>query len=121
MAYRLDAQPRAHDRRQFPVQEPQAALAPRRGLVLGHAGGCRPRQQHHGLAVGGLAAPMYFAEERTIGPSLGADNITKGIDASLWGMLFVSLKAGFMMLLLACLPPSLYWFSTSTMALYSCT
>src|SRR5471032_1568360 len=34
---------------------------------------------------------MYFAEERTIGPSLGADNITKGIDASLWGMLFVSL------------------------------
>ncbi|MGY4490395.1 protein translocase subunit SecD [gamma proteobacterium L18] len=43
------------------------------------------------LRAGGLAAPMYFAEERTIGPSLGADNITKGIHASLWGMLFVSL------------------------------
>ncbi|AUZ57488.1 Protein-export membrane protein SecD [Pseudomonas sp. XWY-1] len=43
------------------------------------------------LRAGGLAAPMYFAEERTIGPSLGADNITKGINASLWGMLFVSL------------------------------
>ena len=43
------------------------------------------------LRAGGLAAPMYFAEERTIGPSLGADNITKGIDASLWGMLFVSI------------------------------
>ncbi len=43
------------------------------------------------LRAGGLAAPMYFAEERTIGPSLGADNSTKGIDASLWGMLFVSL------------------------------
>ncbi|WP_437883546.1 protein translocase subunit SecD [Pseudomonas sp. LRF_L74] len=43
------------------------------------------------LRAGGLAAPMYFAEERTIGPSLGADNIQKGIDASLWGMLFVSL------------------------------
>jgi preprotein translocase subunit SecD len=43
------------------------------------------------LRAGGLAAPMYFAEERTIGPSLGADNITKGVDASLWGMLFVSL------------------------------
>lgn len=43
------------------------------------------------LRAGGLAAPMYFAEERTIGPSLGADSITKGIDASLWGMLFVSL------------------------------
>ncbi|SDH29810.1 protein translocase subunit SecD [Pseudomonas abietaniphila] len=43
------------------------------------------------LRAGGLAAPMYFAEERTIGPSLGADNITKGVHASLWGMLFVSL------------------------------
>ncbi|KUM41883.1 protein translocase subunit SecD [Pseudomonas sp. EpS/L25] len=43
------------------------------------------------LRAGGLAAPMYFAEERTLGPSLGADNIEKGIDASLWGMLFVSL------------------------------
>ena len=43
------------------------------------------------LRAGGLAAPMYFAEERTVGPSLGADNIVKGIDASLWGMLFVSL------------------------------
>ncbi|MDP3845517.1 MAG: protein translocase subunit SecD [Pseudomonas sp.] len=43
------------------------------------------------LRAGGLAAPMYFAEERTVGPSLGADNIVKGIDASLWGMLFVSI------------------------------
>jgi preprotein translocase subunit SecD len=43
------------------------------------------------LRAGGLAAPMYFAEERTIGPSLGADNIAKGINASLWAMLFVSL------------------------------
>jgi preprotein translocase subunit SecD len=43
------------------------------------------------LRAGGLAAPMYFAEERTIGPSLGADNITKGVNASLWAMLFVSL------------------------------
>ncbi len=43
------------------------------------------------LRAGGLAAPMYFAEERTIGPSLGADNIAKGLEASLWAMLFVSL------------------------------
>lgn len=43
------------------------------------------------LRAGGLAAPMYFAEERTIGPSLGADNIAKGVHAALWGMLFVSL------------------------------
>lgn len=43
------------------------------------------------LRAGGLAAPMYFAEERTLGPSLGADNIDKGLDAALWGMAFVSL------------------------------
>ena len=43
------------------------------------------------LRAGGLAAPMHFAEERTIGPSLGAENIELGIKASLWGFLFVSL------------------------------
>ena len=43
------------------------------------------------LRAGGLAAPMHFAEERTIGPSLGAENIELGIQASLWGFLFVSL------------------------------
>ena len=43
------------------------------------------------LRAGGLAAPMYFAEERTIGPSLGAENIGLGIQASLWGFLFVAL------------------------------
>ncbi|MDY3199203.1 MAG: protein translocase subunit SecD, partial [Pseudomonadaceae bacterium] len=31
------------------------------------------------LRAGGLAAPMHFAEERTIGPSLGAENIANGI------------------------------------------
>ena len=43
------------------------------------------------LRAGGLAAPMYFAEERTIGPSLGAENIDLGVKASLWGFLFVAL------------------------------
>lgn len=43
------------------------------------------------LRAGGLAAPMYFAEERTIGPSLGAENIALGIQASLWGFLFVAI------------------------------
>ncbi|TBW11339.1 protein translocase subunit SecD [Azotobacter chroococcum] len=42
------------------------------------------------LRAGGLAAPMYFAEERTLGPSLGAENIQLGIQASLWGFLFVT-------------------------------
>ena len=43
------------------------------------------------LRAGGLAAPMYFAEERTIGPSLGAENIIKGIESTEWAMVFVSL------------------------------
>ncbi|KRW59263.1 protein translocase subunit SecD [Pseudomonas sp. TTU2014-080ASC] len=42
------------------------------------------------LRAGGLAAPMYFAEERTIGPSLGAENISKGIESTWWAMVFVS-------------------------------
>lgn len=37
------------------------------------------------LRAGALAAPMHFVEERTIGPSLGADNIKRGVDATLWG------------------------------------
>lgn len=43
------------------------------------------------LRAGGLAAPMYFAEERTIGPSLGAENIAKGIASTEWAMIFVSM------------------------------
>ncbi|MBQ0744211.1 MAG: protein translocase subunit SecD [Pseudomonas sp.] len=41
------------------------------------------------LRAGGLAAPMYFVEERTIGPSLGAENIAKGITATQVGFLLV--------------------------------
>jgi preprotein translocase subunit SecD len=43
------------------------------------------------LRAGGLAAPMYFVEERTVGPSLGAENIQLGVQAALWGFLFVCL------------------------------
>ncbi|UYP31462.1 protein translocase subunit SecD [Pseudomonas sp. Z8(2022)] len=43
------------------------------------------------LRAGGLAAPMYFAEERTIGPSLGAENIAKGIESTEWAMVFVAI------------------------------
>jgi len=43
------------------------------------------------LRAGGLAAPMYFAEERTIGPSLGAENIAKGIESTWWALILVSL------------------------------
>jgi len=43
------------------------------------------------MRSGSLAAPMYFAEERTIGPSLGADNIAKGITSTWWALVFVSI------------------------------
>lgn len=42
------------------------------------------------LRAGGLAAPMHFAEERTIGPSLGAENIERGIQSTWWAMILVS-------------------------------
>ena len=37
------------------------------------------------LRAGSLAAPMEIIEERTIGPSLGADNIDKGFNSVLYG------------------------------------
>ncbi|MBL8450097.1 MAG: protein translocase subunit SecD [Dechloromonas sp.] len=37
------------------------------------------------LRAGSLAAPMDIIEERTIGPSLGAENIKKGFHSTLWG------------------------------------
>ncbi len=37
------------------------------------------------LRAGSLAAPMEIIEERTIGPSLGADNIAKGFNSVIWG------------------------------------
>jgi preprotein translocase subunit SecD len=43
------------------------------------------------LRSGALAAPMHFVEERTIGPSLGAENIKKGVTSSLWGLVVVSI------------------------------
>ncbi len=37
------------------------------------------------LRAGSLAAPMEIIEERTIGPSLGAENIKKGFLSTMWG------------------------------------
>ena len=41
------------------------------------------------LRAGSLAAPMEIIEERTIGPSLGADNIDKGFHSVMWGFLAI--------------------------------
>ena len=41
------------------------------------------------LKAGALAAPMYFVEERTVGPSLGRENIRRGVTAVLFSFVFV--------------------------------
>ncbi|HCD12655.1 MULTISPECIES: protein translocase subunit SecD [Shewanella] len=41
------------------------------------------------LRAGALIAPVSIVEERTIGPSLGAENIENGMQAMLWGMAVV--------------------------------
>jgi len=43
------------------------------------------------LRAGSLAAPMEIIEERTVGPSLGAENIKKGFDSTLFGFAALSL------------------------------
>ncbi len=42
------------------------------------------------LRAGALAAPMDIIEERTVGPSLGVDNIEKGVHSNLWGFVAVT-------------------------------
>jgi preprotein translocase subunit SecD len=42
------------------------------------------------LRAGSLAAPMEIIEERTVGPSLGAENITMGFNSLMYGFLAVS-------------------------------
>ncbi len=42
------------------------------------------------LRAGSLAAPMEIIEDFTIGPSLGADNIERGINSVVWGMLAIA-------------------------------
>jgi len=46
------------------------------------------------LRAGSLAAPMEIIEERLIGPSLGADNIAKGFNSTLWGFVVIAIFMG---------------------------
>jgi preprotein translocase subunit SecD len=41
------------------------------------------------LRAGSLAAPMEIVEERTVGPSLGRENIAKGFNATRWGFIAI--------------------------------
>ena len=43
------------------------------------------------LRAGSLAAPMDIVEERTIGPTLGAENIEKGFHSTMWGFTAIAL------------------------------
>jgi preprotein translocase subunit SecD len=43
------------------------------------------------LRAGALAAPMDIVEERTVGPSMGEENINRGVHSTLWG--FVAIAA----------------------------
>jgi preprotein translocase subunit SecD len=43
------------------------------------------------LRAGALAAPMYFVEERVVGPSLGQENIEKGVTSTIVGFVLVAL------------------------------
>jgi len=46
------------------------------------------------LRAGSLAAPVDIVEERVIGPSLGADNIAKGVHATILGLALVIILVG---------------------------
>lgn len=41
------------------------------------------------LRSGALTAPIQIVEERTVGPSLGAQNVEQGLKAGLWGLVIV--------------------------------
>ena len=49
----------------------------------------RPASWHCLLKAGALAAPVYVIDQRTIGPSLGQDNIDRGFNAITIGFLAV--------------------------------
>jgi preprotein translocase subunit SecD len=46
------------------------------------------------LRAGSLAAPMDIIEERLIGPSLGAENIAKGFNSTLYGFIVIAIFMG---------------------------
>lgn len=43
------------------------------------------------MRAGALAAPMEIIEERTVGPSMGKENIESGVNSTLWGFAAIAL------------------------------
>ena len=57
-----------------------------------------PQEAHllaEDLRAGALAAPVYIVEERTVGPSLGADNIKAGFNSVMIGFILVLIFMAF--------------------------
>ena len=69
------------------IQEP---IPGGRVRITGMAGTAEANDGALLLGAGSLAAPMDIIEERTIGPSLGAENITKGVNSTVWGFAVVA-------------------------------
>ena len=69
------------------IQEP---IPGGRVRITGMAGTAEANDVALLLGAGSLAAPMDIIEERTIGPSLGAENITKGVNSTVWGFAVVA-------------------------------
>lgn len=42
------------------------------------------------LRAGALSAPITIVEERTVGPSMGAENIERGFNSTLWGFVTIA-------------------------------
>jgi preprotein translocase subunit SecD len=47
------------------------------------------------LRAGALAAPMEIIEERTVGPSMGEENIKRGVHSTLWGFAAIAVMMMF--------------------------
>ena len=59
------------------------------GIIHGHFTEQEVQDQSMTLRSGALPAGIKYLEERTVGPSLGADSIRSGVQAAVYGMLAV--------------------------------
>ena len=67
----------------------QGRIAGGKASITGLADINEARQLAIVLRAGALPAPMHIAEERSVGPTLGAENISKGLGSAAWGMIAV--------------------------------
>jgi len=73
-----------------PAPLPRAAIPGGRVEISGSMTTAEANDTSLLLRAGSLAAPMQIVEERTIGPSLGKENIEKGFHSTLWGFAAVA-------------------------------